>query len=512
MPNLNVTEMFLDEGHPDDVAVIDGGRRLTYRDLRRAVAHQVRVIDQWDLEPGSRIGLLGANSAFWVASYLAVMRAGHTAVPLPSVLTPDDVSSKMAHVGCESLLVDQRLVRRFDAVVGSTTRTATDAELRDALTGDTDLALPEARPPAEAAVLVFTSGTTSRPRAVKVGHANLRANTASIVDYLGLRRDDRMLVVLPFSYCFGASLLHTHLAVGASVRVCETQAFPETIVEAIADDACTGFAGVPSSYQVLLRASSFESRRLPTLRHLQQAGGRLPTAQVDRVVRAQPHARVFVMYGQTEATARLAYLLPEELAERPGSVGRAIPGVTLRIADESGADVPIGTVGEIRARGDNVTLGYWDDPDGTAEKYVDGELRTGDLGRMDDGGYLFVVDRRDDFIKSWGYRVSSAEVEDAATELADVAGAAAVGRPDPDAGEAVVLFATVRPGADLDVERVAAHLRGRLAKHLVPGEIRLVDHLPLNSNGKVVKAELREWARTPPAPDPDLVNSGGRHA
>lgn len=512
--SLNASEFLLAQGHAGDVALIDADGRHTYADLRRAVAHQARQIEDRDLAPGSRVALLGANSVSWVASYLAVMRAGHTAVPFAPVLTPDDVVAKMAHVGCDALLVDEKLTRRFARVVDATHHTVSSTGVRELLSSGADCALPEVGPAAATAVLVFTSGTTSRPRAVQVSHGNLLANTASIVDYLGLQRDDRMLVVLPFSYCFGASLLHTHLAVGGSVRLCETQAFPETIVEGIAD-GCTGFAGVPSSYQLLLRASSFESRRLPSLRHLQQAGGRLPAAQVERVAAAQPHARLFVMYGQTEATSRLAYLPPELLDAKPGSVGKAIPGVALRITDENGDEVPTGSVGEIRARGANVTQGYWQDPEGTAEKYIDGELRTGDFGRMDEDGFLHIVDRRDDFIKSWGYRVSSHEIEDAVLELRAVAGAAAVGRPDTQAGEAVVLFATLRPGHELGVPDIEAHLRARLAKHLVPQEVRLVDQLPLNQNGKVVKTELRALARTltdaPPADGTSLIESGGQH-
>jgi acyl-CoA synthetase (AMP-forming)/AMP-acid ligase II len=357
---------------------------------------------------------------------------------------------------------------------------------------------------------MFTSGTTSRPRAVCVSHQNIRANTESIIEYLQLQASDRMLVVLPFSYCFGASLLHTHLLVGGSVRICETQAFPETVVEAIDADRCTGFAGVPSSYQMLLRASSFESRRLPSLRHLQQAGGRLPHPQLARIAAAQPHARLFVMYGQTEATARLAYLPPDLLAAKPGSVGRPIPGVRLRVTDEDGAELPPGTVGEIRASGANITRGYWADPDGTAAKFVNGELRTGDLARTDDDGFLYIVDRRDDFIKSWGYRISSQEIQDAALELPGIVAAAAVGRPDPEAGEAIVLFVSVRddvPGDVRDdvrsdvgddrgstVDDLRRHLRSRLAKHLVPREIRVIAQLPLNENGKVIKTELRRLA------------------
>ncbi|MGN0065013.1 MAG: class I adenylate-forming enzyme family protein [Nocardioides sp.] len=487
-------EFLLSAGKADDIAVIDASGHHTYADLTRAVARQSRQLEEWGLAPGSRVALLGANSLFWVASYLAVMRSGHTAVPFAPVLTSEDVVAKMEQVGSAALMVDERLVRRHAPVVQSTARVQTSAAVREAVASPEPLDLPPAAAPAPAAVLVFTSGTTSRPRAVHVGHDNLLANTASIVEYLALARDDRMLVVLPFSYCFGASLLHTHLAVGASVRICETQAFPETVVEGIVEDGCTGFAGVPSSYQLLLRASSFGTRELPSLRHLQQAGGRLPDVHLERVAAAQPGARLFVMYGQTEATSRLAYLPPDRLADKLGSVGVAIPGVTLRIADPDGGDVAPGEVGEIRVRGDNVTHGYWQDPGATAEKFVDGELRTGDFGRMDEEGFLYVVDRLDDFIKSWGYRVSSHEIEEAALDLTGVVAAAAVGRPDEEAGEAVVLFACVDDPA-VDAAAIETHLRGRLAKHLVPHETRVVAALPLNPNGKVVKTELRAWAR-----------------
>jgi acyl-CoA synthetase (AMP-forming)/AMP-acid ligase II len=326
---------------------------------------------------------------------------------------------------------------------------------------------------------------------VRVTHDNIRANTESIVEYLGLRRDDRMLVVLPFSYCFGASLLHTHLRAGASLAVCDTGAFPESVVEMLRNERATGFAGVPSTYQMLLRASSFGSTALPDLRHLQQAGGRLPPAEIAEVAAAQPHARLFVMYGATEATARLSYLPPEELATRPGSIGRGIPGVRLRVTDEHGDDVPAGRVGEIRARGGNITAGYWNDAEATAAKYVDGELRTGDMARMDDDGYVYIVDRQDDFIKSWGFRVSSQEIEDVILEIPDIVSTAVVGRPDPDAGEAIVAFCTTRHGAEITAPAIARHCRSRLAKHLVPQEIRLIPQMPLNANGKVMKSALR---------------------
>ena len=344
-------------------------------------------------------------------------------------------------------------------------------------------------------MLQLTSGTTSAPKAVRVTHGNIQANTESIVEYLGLQADDRMLVVLPFSYCFGASLLHTHLRVGGSVALCHTLTFPETVVDAIVQHHCTGFAGVPSTYQLLLRASSLSSRPLPSLRHLQQAGGKLPPTLIDELVAAQPGARVFVMYGQAEATARLSFLPPEDIGRRRGSIGRGIPRVQLRVVDEDDQDVAPGAVGEIVASGPSITKGYWNDPEATAQRYRGGSLRTGDLATVDEDGYVYIVDRAADFIKSWGIRISSQEIEEAALRVPSVMSAAAVGVPDEIAGEAIVLFVVTRDD-ELTPDDVLTALRGVLAKHMVPHQVRIVSELPLNANGKLVKSQLRELAAT----------------
>lgn len=488
----NVGDDLLRTGRAQDPVVFDRAGEHTYGQLRSAVARLSRSLREADLPPGSRVGLLGPNSFFWVASYLAILRSGHTVVPFATVLTAEDVQAKAEFVGCDTLFVDSRLSRRFERVALGMRSVVTDDSVSS---GDPlDLADVPVAAPATEAILLFTSGTTARPRAVRVTHENIRANTDSIIEYLGLQRDDRMLVVLPFSYCYGASLLHTHLRAGASLCICDTLAFPESVVAMMREERCTGFAGVPSTYQLLLRASSFASTDLPTLRHMQQAGGRLPHTQILEVAAAHPGARLFVMYGATEATARLSYLPPEDIDARAGSIGRGIPGVTLRVTDERGADLAPGQVGEIRAKGANITAGYWQDPQGTAAKYVNGELRTGDMARMDEDGYVYIVDRQEDFIKSWGYRVSSHEVGDAILTMPQIVSAAVVGRPDPEAGEAIVAFCTPRRGAAVTAADVVSHCRARLAKHLVPHEVILVPQLPLNANGKVMKSTLRAMA------------------
>lgn len=482
----STTDFLLAAGSPDAPAVVEAKRVVTYGQLRADVARILAALDARGVAPGARIAILAENSAFWVAAYLAALH-GHVAVPFSTKLPAAEVTRLADWAGCAAVLMDARHERAYGDAFGDRPR-VTDADLADA----TAPAWPDAEVDLDQdAALMFTSGTTASPKAVRITHRNLRANTASIIEYLGLRADDRMLVVLPFFYCYGASLLHTHLRVGGSVALCTTFTFPETALTMIEAERCTGLAGVPSTYQLLLRASSFGRRPLPTLRQLQQAGGKLPPVLIRELVAAQPQARVFVMYGQTEATARLSYLPPDLLDTKLGSIGRGIPGVELTVVDEDGHPVPAGVTGEIVATGENISPGYLDDPEATREKFADGRMRTGDLAVADADGYLFIVDRLADFIKTWGNRVSSQEVEAAALELTDLVSAAVVGVPDADAGEAIVLFAVRRPGSDLDAEQIAGHLRGRLAKHMVPATIRFLDALPLNDNGKVSKGALR---------------------
>jgi acyl-CoA synthetase (AMP-forming)/AMP-acid ligase II len=200
------------------------------------------------------------------------------------------------------------------------------------------------------------------------------------------------------------------------------------------------------------------------------------------------------MYGQTEATARLSYLPPHKLQDKPGSIGKGIPGVELRVLNENGKPVAPGERGEIYATGANISPGYHDDPEGSAAKFTPHGLRTGDLAVVDEDGYIFIVDRRDDFIKSWGHRISSQEVEAAALRMEKLVSAAAIGVPDDEAGEAVTLFVTARPGAEVAPDEVLAVCRQHLPKYMMPRSVLVVDALPLNSSGKVAKPRLREIA------------------
>jgi acyl-CoA synthetase (AMP-forming)/AMP-acid ligase II len=297
---------------------------------------------------------------------------------------------------------------------------------------------------------------------------------------------------LPFYYCFGTSLLHTYLRAGGSLVFGDSVAFPEKILDLMEEKTCTGFAGVPTTFQMYLRNSSFPNRALPALRQIQQAGGKLSTVLIDELIRAHPEVHVYIMYGQTEATARLSYLPPDLLNIKPGSIGCGIPSVILKVINESGEEVKPGEIGEIVARGRNISPGYLGEPEINAEKFIDGSLRTGDMATIDEDGYIYIVDRKSDFIKSYGNRVSSQEIEACILEITEVVAVAVIGVPDPLRGEAIRAFVVLASNRNITENMIINHCKQKLARYMIPRDIMFIQSLPMNQHGKVIKSELKK--------------------
>ena len=487
---MNIADYLLETGADQATAVIAEGARFSYDDLRTACKRMVGELIDAGVQPGDRVGILGNNSFSWMVAYLALLKIGALAVPIPHTATPPDVESMTKFVGCSVVCVDRRSVRRFASAFANVRTVIVDEVLARAGTS----AWPDsAKGDDEDAVLMFTSGTTGKPRAVRVTPRNIRANTNSIIDYLHLTAAERMLVVLPFCYCYGTSLLHTHLRAGGTLVLSNTFTYPETVLDLMEETQCTAFAGVPSTFQTLLRNSTFPKRELSSLRKIQQAGGKLPIVLIQELITSAHDAELYIMYGQTEATARLSYLPPDLTKTKMGSIGRGIPGVTLRVMDDAGVEVKPGEVGEIYAWGDSICPGYYNEPEATAQKFVDGALRTGDMATVDADGFIYITDRKSDFIKSYGHRVSSQQVEACVLELPDVIAAAAIGELDLTRGEAIKVFVTLHTGSTLAPSDIITHCTKHMAHHMVPREVVVVDHLPMNAHGKVIKAELKGW-------------------
>ena len=345
------------------------------------------------------------------------------------------------------------------------------------------------------ALILFTSGSTGKPRGVIQTFRNLAANTRSIVQYLGLGASDRAMLILPFHYCYGRSVLQTHLYAGGSCFLDPRFMYPRVVMEAIGSEGCTGFAGVPLTFEILRREADPSAIAMPRLRYVTQAGGPMRPETIRWARRALTPARLFVMYGQTEATARLAYLPPERGEEKMGSIGIPIPGVELRVVDEAGSELPTGEAGHLVARGENVTPGYLEAPEDTAAILRDGWLWTGDLARRDEDGFLFLVGRAKEILKIGGHRVSPVEMEVVLAEHSAVAEAAVVGAPDAVQGEVAVAFIVLRAGAAATEADLRRFCRERLPAHKVPSQVEFLEAIPRNTSGKPLKAELAARAR-----------------
>ncbi len=497
---MNISDYLLETGKDDDLAILAEDEQCTYGRLRSAAARIIEILRENGIAPSDRVGLLGANSVAWVAAYLAILKLGAVAVPLSILSTTSQIKANREFANCKAMVAQRRFAGKHrEALDGSLTLTLEDCVERPASTPWEAYPLDEGFDEQREAAIMFTSGTTQKPHGVRVSHHNIRANTESIIQYLGLSHDERIMVVLPFSYCFGTSLLHTHLRAGGSLVLSNSFTFPEKVLDMMETQHCTGFAGVPSTYQTLIKNTSLRSRRMEHLRKVQQAGGKLPAPQIQELVDMLPGVQVFVMYGATEATARMSYLPPALLGQKTSSIGKGIPGVELRVVDERGESITPGEVGEIVARGENITMGYLNDPEATAAKFAGGADHTGDLATVDEDGYIYVVDRKDDFIKSYGYRISSQQVEACVLELEEVASAAVIGEPDPVRGEAIVACVSLRAGSLLTEEDILTHCRHKLPRHMVPKTIRILEALPLGPQGKVLKSELRKNAAEPAA-------------
>lgn len=488
---MNTTDYLLQTVIDDDISIITPKQEHTYRDLKEAVSTLLNILHSSRVTAGERVGIWGSNSLFWIASYLATMKLGAIAVPLGTKLPVHVIAEQIEITNCKIVCTEKRLQRQGANIFPPNLQVINEDSLAENA--------PTPWPPEtqvtdehQDAAWMLTSGTTAKPRIVRITHLNIQANTDSIVQYLELSRADRMMAILPFYYCFGTSLLHTHLRVGGSLVLGDTLGFPEKVLDLMEEKACTGFAGVPTTFQMYLRNSTFPKRALPHLKKIQQAGGKLPNILIEELVKCRPTSKIYIMYGQTEATARLSYLPPELLHKKLGSIGRGIPGVTLKVLNDEGKEVKPGEAGEIVAHGENISPGYVNEPEINAEKFVNGWLRTGDIATVDEDGYIYIVDRKSDFIKSYGHRVSSQEIEACIMEIKDVVAAAAIGIPDPLQGEAIRVFVVLRSNVHVNGSLILRHCMQRLARYKIPRDVVFVRNLPMNQHGKVIKSELKK--------------------
>lgn len=436
-----------------------------------------------------KIIVMGHNSLFFITAYLGILKSGNICIPLNPVLEHENLRYIVSLTECQLSFISQQVALPSELSITVINESGMDKLLIESESYDekkADKSFDDNR----IAEIIFTSGSTGTPKGVMLSHRNLRANTSSIVEYLSLSENDIAAIVLPFYYCYGLSVLHTHIKVGGSVVLNNNFILLGSVIDNLLKYKCTGFAGVPSHFQILLRKSkNFTSTNFPDLRYVTQAGGKLQPIFITEFTNAFPNIEFFVMYGQTEATARLSYLPPNYLKAKIGSIGKGIPGVYLEVLNEHGTPVKPGETGEIVAKGDNVMIGYFKDVEGTNEVLKNGWLYTGDMATVDEDGFIYVVARKKEIIKVGGNRVSPKEIEEVILTVPEVLDCTVSEVNDELLGEAIKATVVLAGAYDtiLMKEIILKRCREKLSNYKIPGFWEFTEKMELASSGKKVK-------------------------
>ncbi len=496
---------------PDKVALVCDGRRWTYAELDRATDRLAHGLRSRGVGRGDRVALCLPNSADAVVGIFATLKAGAVFVMLNPALKREKLAYVLRDCAASALWVAAGAVDRglvpgpsdapsllFTAVCGNGAEAAAGrlpgGLAREALeAGSPETPPGTPRVDLDLACLVYTSGSTGEPKGVMSDHSNVVFAASSIIEYLRNVESDVVLDALPLSFDYGLYQLLMTFAFGGTLVLERSFAYPAAILTRIREEGVTGLPGVPTLFALLLQMD-LGAYDLSSLRYVTNTAAAFPVHHIQELRRRLPGVAVYSMYGLTE-TKRTLYLPPEQLDERPGSVGIAIPGTEVWIEDEHGARLGPGQPGELVVRGRHVMRGYWGDAEATRRRFRPGPLpgervcHTGDIFRMDEEGYCTFLGRSGDFIKSRGEKISPKEVENALYDMPGVVEAAVVGIPDPILGEAIKAFVVFNGPRPAKAE-VLAHCKARLEDICVPRDVEFRDELPKTPSGKIHRAAL----------------------
>jgi long-chain acyl-CoA synthetase len=466
---------------------------LNYALLDDASARVAVLLKGKGLERGDRIGLMLPNVPYFPVVYYGILRAGGVVVPMNVLLKEREVHFYLEDSGAQLLFAWHQFAE--DAQQG-----ASDAGAECILVepGKFEGLLASHEPDREVAeragddtaVVLYTSGTTGTPKGAELTHANLRQNCMIVTEKLGeFTEDDVLLGALPLFHSFGQTCaMNASVGIGATVTLLP-RFDPDKALQMIERDGVTVFQGVPTMYNAMLHCDSAERADTSTLRVCTSGGAAMP-AELMRAFEEKFGCVILEGYGLSETSPVASFNHPDR-ERKPGSIGTPIEGVEMKVVDDQGNEVPQGEVGEIVIRGPNVMKGYWNRPDATEAVITgDGWFHSGDMARMDEDGYFFIVDRKKDLIIRGGYNVYPREVEEVLYEHPAVQEAAVVGVPDEALGEEVGAAVALKQGEDADEDALKAFVKEQVAAYKYPRKIWFVDELPKGPTGKILKRQI----------------------
>lgn len=502
--------------HSDRRAVARGDESLTYAELAEQVRKAAAGFATLGIQPGDRIGIYLNKRIESAIAYFAAGLAGAVFVPINPVLKAAQVghilrdcsvtalltSSAQAKglteelAGCSSIKV---LILADDGGSSDTSGSPTTLGWNELVDSDTTSPPTRHRIDNDVAAILYTSGSTGKPKGVVLSHRNMVSGAVSVAGYIENTADDVILAALPFSFDAGFSQMTTAFAVGASVVLFD-YLLPQDVPRAAKRYGVTGLTGVPPLWNQLTKLE-WPAEAADSMRYFANTGGAMPTATLARLRAKFPKAKPFLMYGLTESF-RSTYLPPEEVDKRPTSIGKAIPNAEILVVGEDGTICDAGEPGELVHRGALVSLGYWNDPERTAQRFkplpnqqaelpfAEMTVWSGDTVVKDGDGFLYFVGRKDDMIKSSGYRISPTEVEEVIYKTGLVTECAALGVPHPEIGQAVVITASGQQPTEETSTEITKACQRELPNFMVPSQIVWRDRLPKNPNGKIDRKQL----------------------
>ena len=479
--------------NPDRVAIHLGDQTTSYGELDDQSARVAGLLAARGIAPGTPIGIMLPNVPEFASVYYGILRTGAVVVPMNPLLKAREIAYYLGDSGAPVIFAWH--VTAPEVEIGAKEAGA-EAVLVDPATFPDILATASPAPQVvdraayDTAVVLYTSGTTGHPKGAELTHANLINNVeVSAADLFQLGPDDLIFGGLPLFHAFGQTCtLNAAIMTGASLTVLPRFDAAKAL-GILADQRVTIFAGVPTMFSALLHVPDRSGYDVSALRLCISGGAAMPV-EVLRQFEDAFDCIVLEGYGLSETSPVASFNHPGR-ERKPGSIGTPIRGVEMRVVDASGAEVPQGEVGEIAIRGHNIMKGYLNRPDATAEAVsADGWFRTGDIGRVDEDGYYYIVDRKKDLIIRGGYNIYPREIEEVLYEHPEVAEAAVVGIPHPELGEEVGAAVALKPGATVTTDELRSYVKSQVAAYKYPRRVWIVDALPKGPTGKILKKEI----------------------
>jgi len=491
------------DSHPAQPAVKLDDLVLSYEQLREAAGRVSSLLASAGVAAGDRVGLMLPNIPAFPVAFYGALGAGAVVVPMNPLLKSREVAYYLGDSGAKVLFA-------WHGAADEAAKGAADAGAEVIRVDDVDLsAVLSGQPAASAwphaadddnAVILYTSGTTGQPKGAQLTHGGLTTNARLTAEtLLGNAPDDVMLGCLPLFHVFGLTCGLNATVTAAGMLTLLPRFDPAAALDIIARDKVTIFEGVPTMYAAMLHHQTADPSALASLRLCISGGAAMPL-EIMRGFEEKFGAMILEGYGLSETSPVASFNHPDKV-RKPGSIGTPVRGVEMRLVGSDGNDVPPGEIGEIAIRGHNVMKGYWGKPEATAEAIPDGWFRTGDLARIDEDGYYFIVDRKKEMIIRGGYNVYPREIEEVLHEHPAVAAAAVIGIPHPELGEEVGAAVVLKPGATAEPDELRQFARARVAAYKYPRHVWLVPDLPKGPTGKILRREVH--------PPEDLLPAGG---